>query len=59
MTDEINEKELPKEGNSNARLYPPVEQAKPPADREDDPNQPSQGDAAAVRGDGPEPNDAM
>ena len=59
MSDEIDEKELPKEGNSNARLYPPVEEAEPPQEGEDDPKQPSQGDAPAVRGGGPEPNDAM
>jgi hypothetical protein len=58
MGDEINEKELPKEGNSNARIYPPVEEAAP-ENREDDPKQPESGDAAADRGEGPEPNDAM
>jgi hypothetical protein len=56
MSDEINEKELPKEGNSNARIYPPVEDTEP-AGREDDPQQPAHGDAAAVRDGGPQPND--
>jgi hypothetical protein len=56
MTDEIDEKELPKEGNSNARIYPPVEKAE--ERREEDPQQASHGDAAAVRDGAPEPNDA-
>jgi hypothetical protein len=58
MSDEINEKELPKEGNSNARLYPPADETGP-EDRDDDPKQADHGDAAADRGEGPEPNDAM
>ena len=58
MSEEIDEKELPKEGNSNARLYPPADEAGP-EDREDDPKQSESGDAAADRGEGPEPNDAM
>jgi hypothetical protein len=58
MSDEIDEKELPEEGNSNARIYPPVEEAARD-EPEDDPKQPESGDAAADRGDGPEPNDAM
>jgi hypothetical protein len=58
MTDEINEKDLPKEGNSNARIYPPIEKADQVGDREEDPQQPAQGDAAAVRDGGPSPNDA-
>jgi hypothetical protein len=57
MSEEINEKELPEEGNSNARLYPPVEESTP-GGQEDDAQQPAHGDAAAVRGGGPEPNDA-
>lgn len=63
MTDEnregpINEEELPDEGNSNAKLYPPVEEADA-GGQEDDPQQPTSGDAAAVREGSPEPNDAM
>jgi hypothetical protein len=58
MTDEIDPKDLPEEGNSNARIYPPADQAGP-EDREEDPKQPESGDAAADRGEGPEPNDAM
>ena len=57
MNEEIDEKELPPEGNSNARIYPPVEKADE-ADHDDDPMQPDQGDAAAVRDGGPSPNDA-
>jgi hypothetical protein len=57
MTDEIDEKELPKEGNSNARIYPPVEKAEERRE-EEDPQQASHGDAAAVRDGAPEPNDA-
>ena len=57
MGDEINEKDLPKEGNSNARIYPPIEEAQD-AEHESDPMQPDQGDAAAVRDGGPSPNDA-
>jgi hypothetical protein len=56
MSDEINEKDLPPEGNSNARIYPPVEEAG--KGREEDPQQAPHGDAAAVRDDAPEPNDA-
>ena len=56
MTDEINEKELPEEGNSNARLYPPAD--KEDTGQEEDPQQAEHGDAAAVRDGGPEPNDA-
>ena len=58
MTDEINEEELPQEGNSNARIYPPVEQADGSDNPEEDPQQADQGDAAAVRDGGPSPNDA-
>jgi len=58
MNDEIDEKELPEEGNSNARIYPPVEKAKDAEAREDDPQQAESGDAAAVRDGAPEPNDA-
>ena len=57
MSDEINEKDLPKEGNSNARLYPPVEEAGGHG-QEEDPQQPEIGDAAAVRDGGPQPSDA-
>ena len=57
MSDEINEKELPEEGNSNARIYPPVEEAGDKREDED-PQQAPHGDAAAVRDDAPEPNDA-
>jgi hypothetical protein len=57
MSDEINEKDLPQEGNSKGRLYPPVEETEA-GGQEDDPQQASQGDAAAVRDEGPEPNDA-
>ena len=57
MSDEINEKELPPEGNSNARIYPPVEEAGEKRE-EEDPQQAPHGDAAAVRDDAPEPNDA-
>ena len=56
MSDEINEEALPEEGNSNARLYPPVEEAE--GNHEDDPQQAEHGDAAAVRDGAPEPNDA-
>ena len=60
MSDEIDEQELPKAGNSNARLYPPADKDEDVADREEDRDamQPSQGDAAAVRDGGPSPNDA-
>jgi hypothetical protein len=61
MTDErdepIDEEELPKAGNSDARLYPPVEKTTPGGDEEDE-QQASHGDAAAVRDGAPEPNDA-
>jgi hypothetical protein len=57
MTEEIDEKQLPEEGNSNARIYPPVEESEP-GGQEDDPQQAPHGDAAAVRDDAPEPNDA-
>jgi hypothetical protein len=57
MSDEINEKELPEEGNSKGRLYPPVEKAEETRD-EQDPQQATHGDAAAVRDGAPEPNDA-
>jgi hypothetical protein len=55
----INEEELPDAGNSNAKLYPKVEDAK--GDQpQDDEQQATHGDAAAVREDeGPDPNDAM
>ena len=56
MSDEIDEKELPEEGNSNARIYPPIEKTKPGGD--EDPHQAEHGDAAAVREGGPKPNDA-
>ena len=50
----IDEQELPPAGNSNARLYPPVEESGSPdegdaATREDDADQPGHGDAAARR----------
>jgi hypothetical protein len=57
MSGEINEKELPEAGNSNARIYPPAEDAGEKRD-EGDPQQAPHGDAAAVRDDAPEPNDA-
>jgi hypothetical protein len=57
MGDEIDEKELPEEGNSNARIYPPVEESES-GGPEEDPQQPEHGDAAAVREGGPQPNDA-
>jgi hypothetical protein len=56
MSDEIDEKELPEEGNSNARLYPPVEQADA-EEAEQDPGQPASGDAAAEREGTPEPSE--
>jgi hypothetical protein len=56
MTEEIDEKELPQEGNSNARLYPPVEEAGS-GSNDDDAQQATHGDAAAVRDDAPEPNE--
>ena len=55
----IDEEDLPQAGNSNAKLYPKVEDAQgdqPQADEQ----QATHGDAAAVRDDdAPEPNDAM
>lgn len=62
MTDErhdqsIDEEELPQAGNSNARLYPPVEEA-PAGGGEEDEQQATHGDAAAVRDGETEPNDA-
>jgi hypothetical protein len=54
MSEEIDEKDLPQEGNSKARLYPPVEEAEA-GGKEDDAQQPASGDAAAERGDQPEP----
>ena len=57
MADEINEEELPDAGNSNAKLYPKVEDAQGSGPEEDE-QQASHGDAAAVRDGGPEPNDA-
>jgi hypothetical protein len=57
MNEEIDAKDLPEEGNSNARLYPPVEEAEA-GGQEDDAQQPATGDAAAVRDGAPEPNDA-
>jgi hypothetical protein len=61
MTEErdepIDEEGLPKAGNSEARLYPPVEKA-PAGGGEDDEQQATHGDAAAVRDGAPEPNDA-
>jgi hypothetical protein len=57
MTEEIDEKELPQEGNSNARLYPPVEETRP-GGQDEDAQQATHGDAAAVRERAPEPNDA-
>jgi len=57
MSEEIDENELPQEGNSNARIYPPVEESEP-GGQEEDPQQPEHGDAAAVREGGPQPNDA-
>jgi hypothetical protein len=62
MTDEqqdetIDEKELPEAGNSDARIYPPVEEAGAGAEEEDE-QQATHGDAAAVRDGAPEPADA-
>ena len=57
MTEEINEEELPNAGNSDAKLYPPVEEAESAPD-DDDPQQAEHGDAAAVREGGPEADDA-
>jgi len=57
MSEEIDEQQLPKEGNSNARIYPPIEESEP-AEQEDDAQQAPHGDAAAVREGGPAPNDA-
>ena len=54
----IDENELPEAGNSNARLYPPVEDAPQGGNEQEDEQQPSTGDAAAVRDGGPELNDA-
>lgn len=54
----INEEELPDAGNSNAKLYPPIEEAHE-SRQEEDPQQPPTGDAAAVRDGEPAPNDAM
>jgi hypothetical protein len=45
--DPIDEKDLPEEGNSEARLYPPVEEAG--EGREEDPEEPPSGDASARR----------
>ena len=64
MTDEqqndpIDEEELPPAGNSDAKLYPKVEDAQGDEPQGDE-QQASHGDAAAVREDGaPEPNDAI
>jgi len=61
MTDEerddtIDEEELPQAGNSNAKLYPKVEDAQ--GDQpQDDEQQATHGDAAAVRDGAPEPNE--
>jgi hypothetical protein len=57
MAEEIDEQELPQEGNSNARLYPPAGKDDG-GNREEDPQQANQGDAAAVRDEGPSPSDA-
>jgi hypothetical protein len=57
MSEEINEKELPQEGNSNARLYPPADKDEEGQRQEEDPQQAPHGDAAAVRDDAPEPNE--
>lgn len=57
MSDEIDEKELPREGNSGARIHPPFEEAGRQRE-EEDPQQAPHGDAAAVRDEAPEPNDA-
>jgi hypothetical protein len=54
----IDEEELPPAGNSAARLYPKVEDAQGD-EPQDDEQQPTHGDAAAVRDGGAEPNDAM
>jgi hypothetical protein len=56
MSEEINEKELPREGNSNARIYPPADKDTDQR-QEEDPQQAPHGDAAAVRDDAPEPNE--
>jgi hypothetical protein len=56
--DTIDEQELPPAGNSKGRLYPPADKDEAGADGDDDPQQAPHGDAAAVRGGGPGPNDA-
>ena len=61
MTDEqqdgpIDEEELPPAGNSDAKLYPKVEDAND-EQPEDDEQQATHGDAAAVRDGDTEPND--
>lgn len=49
--DPIDIEELPQEGNSNARIYPPIDETEPGEDTQgdDDPQQPRTGDASAVR----------
>jgi hypothetical protein len=48
--DTIQVEELPHEGNSNARIYPPADKGDAGEAREDeDPEQPPTGDAAARR----------
>ena len=57
QNDPIDEEELPQAGNSDAKLYPKVEDAQG-GDAEDDEQQATHGDAAAVREDDPGPSDA-
>jgi hypothetical protein len=48
--DPIDVDELPQEGNSNARIYPPADKdGAGDAREEEDPQQPPTGDAAAIR----------
>ena len=56
MSEEIDETELPQEGNSKARIYPPIEETEA-GGQEEDAQQPASGDAAAVREDTPEPSE--
>ena len=55
--DPIDEEELPNAGNSKAKLYPTVEDAQGDEPQEDE-QQATHGDAAAVRDDEPGPSDA-
>jgi hypothetical protein len=48
--DEIDVEDLPQEGNSNARIYPPADEADAGERREEeDPQQAPSGDTSAVR----------